>query len=106
MGVDEQMASQIIQQAMSMMNQQNADVNADSNLNANYDQGTTDDGYAQMLTQLEEQKNSFKNQYRRDVEQLGLNKKKGGQTNSKDSVELTTQQIAQIIAAGGSVKYV
>ena len=106
MGVDEQMASQIIQQAMSIMNQQNADVDADGNLNANYDQGTTDDGYAQMLTQLEEQKNSFKNQYRRDVEQLGLNKKKGGQTNSKDSVELTTQQIAQIIAAGGSVKYV
>tara|TARA_R110000851_G_scaffold100671_6_gene216370 strand:- start:814 stop:5169 length:4356 start_codon:yes stop_codon:yes gene_type:complete len=174
MGVDEQMASQIIQQAMSIMNQQNADVDADGNLNANYDQGTTDDGYAQMLTQLEEQKNSFKNQYRRDIEQLGLNKKTGGamqnaqngtgkvankfwtrektsaifneflgqgysakearnniynmnvisekdydfvkglgsknkklkKGGSADTVELTTQQIAQIMAAGGSVKYV
>ena len=168
------MASQIIQQAMSIMNQQNADVDADGNLNANYDQGTTDDGYAQMLTQLEEQKNSFKNQYRRDIEQLGLNKKTGGamqnaqngtgkvankfwtrektsaifneflgqgysakearnniynmnvisekdydfvkglgsknkklkKGGSADTVELTTQQIAQIMAAGGSVKYV
>jgi len=168
MGIDQEQAGQIIQQAMAMMNQGGPSNQAPAE----------DDGYAQMLSQLQDQRDSFKNEYRRDVNKLGggaamqnaqngtgrvvksdttktskfwprektsaifneflgqgysaeearnniynMNvisekdydfvrglgakkkklKKRGGQS---DSVELTTKQIAQIIAAGGSVKYV
>ena len=67
MGIDQQMAGQIVQQAMSMMNQQDAPV----------EEVVEDDGYAQMLEQLQDQKNSFKNEYRRDIKQLNL-KQTGG----------------------------
>ena len=165
MGIDQEQAGQIIQQAMAMMNQGGPSNEAPAE----------DDGYAQMLSQLQDQRDSFKNEYRRDVNKLGggasmqnaqngtgrvaksdttkflprektsaifdemvmqgyspeearnniynMNvisekdydfvrglgakkkklKKRGGQS---DSLELTTKQIAQIMAAGGSVKYV
>ena len=60
MGVDQQQAGQIIQQAMAMMNQ-----------GALSNEAPEDDGYAQMLSQLQDQRNSFKNEYRRDVNELG-----------------------------------
>ena len=97
MGIDQEQAGQIIQQAMAMMNQGGPSNEAPAE----------DDGYAQMLSQLQDQRDSFKNEYRKDVNELDGSKnkklKRGGQS---DSVELTTKQIAQIMAAGGSVKYV
>ena len=44
----------------------------------------------------------LKNQYRKKIDTLKL-KKAGGQKN--DAIELTTAQIAKIMQAGGSVKY-
>lgn len=61
-----------------------------------------EDEYAKMLQQLEEQKSMLQNQYRKKIDTLKL-KKTGGQKN--DAIELTTAQIAKIMQAGGSVKY-
>ena len=99
MGMDNSQAGQIVQQAMTIVksNMQNQSTSLEDS-----------DPYGDMIKQLEQQKDSLRNQYRTDLKQLDLNqskknKKRGGQT---DSLELTTQQIAQIMAAGGSVKYV
>jgi hypothetical protein len=60
LGVDQQQAGQIIQQAMAMLNQGELS-----------NEASKDDRYAQMLSQLQDQKNSFKNEYRRNMNELG-----------------------------------
>ena len=86
LGVDQQQAGQIIQQAMAMLNQGELS-----------NEASKDDRYAQMLSQLQDQKNSFKNEYRRDVNELG--------SGSADNLRKAQEGFSTIIPSLDDPKY-